>query len=113
MHQAFAEVVQPDAVHQHAGREGIAPIDNGAGQVEPAAAVLERFAVASGKHSKKLLGDGLTGIIGIAADKDASRIRFGGIFQDHGAGRRGRARGPPGFHRLAQFLQLGLRGTVR
>ncbi len=37
-HEAFAEVLRPDAVHDHASGEGIVPIRDGFRQIDTAAA---------------------------------------------------------------------------
>src|SRR4051812_48489497 len=49
-HDALAEMVLPDAVNQHARREWMVGPGKPAGQLQPAAAVVDRFLSGAGEH---------------------------------------------------------------
>ena len=110
--EAGAEVVQPDAVDQHAGRQRVLRVGDGAGQPQAAAAVAEGAAILAGDHFEELPRHRLAGAVRVAAAEDARLVRRRGIDEYHRPRRRGRAVGPPLFDRLAQLLQLGLRRPI-
>ncbi len=85
--EAAAEVVVPDAVDHDPGGEGVGGVDDGAGQFEAAAALVERLAVVvAGEDLEEPAGDGVAEASRAAADEHA-RVRFGGaIGEDEGGG---------------------------
>ena len=68
--EAFAEVVEPDAVDQHARGQRVAPVRDRLSQFEPAAAVFELRAIRSGKHFEKPARDNVPVILGLTANED-------------------------------------------
>ena len=90
--QARAEVVEPEAVHQHAGGERVVRAGDGAGQFEPSAAVREGLALRAGEDLQELARDGVALVLRVAAQEDARVLLRLAVGDDEGVrGRDGRA----------------------
>ncbi len=105
VHQAGAEMVQPEAIDEHAGGERIVLARNGAGQLEAAAAFLEGLPWTFGQYVQELPGNHGSGIAGIAANEYVRLHRIG-IDQDHGPRRGARRCRLPGVHLFLQGRQF-------
>ena len=110
--QGRAEVVHPDPVDQGAGRQRVVGAGDGPRQLEPAAAVDERFPLGTGQRGEEPARHRFAQVVGIAAHKDTRLDRRGCVFQAHDSRRRAGATGQPLLHGVTQLLELGLRGTV-
>src|SRR5439155_4059375 len=69
-HEACAEMMQPNAIDQCASREGILGAGDGLSQFEPAAALLEWFAVRAGHDLRELTWNIRAAIAAVAANEN-------------------------------------------
>ena len=99
--QSRAEVMQPDAIDDHAHGERVIAAGDGPRQLEPAAAFPEGIAVLAGDGRQKLPRHLRARAVRIAADKNVRGVRAGVVLEDHRLGRRARVR-------RVQFFQLAL-----
>ena len=101
VHEAFAEVLGPGAVHGHAGGDRIVLGDDGLGELVAAAAVDIRAAFADRQDVEELAGHDLTLEVLVATLEDVAVLRALGILDDH------RVAGDAGVGK-AQFVDLGV-----
>jgi len=110
--ERVAEVIQPDAVHQHAGRERIFRAGNRLSEFEPAAAFFERLALWPGQDFEEFPGRFGAGIIGVAAGENVDVVGLIAIDQGHGALRRARVGCVQFIDFALQFAQFLAGGNI-
>ena len=83
VHEAFAEVLGPGAVHGHAGGDGIVLGDDGLGELVATAAVDIRATFADREDVEELAGHDLTLEVLVATLEHVAVLRAFGVLDDH------------------------------
>ncbi len=78
-------MMEPDAVNNRPGCEGILAAGNGSGQLESAATMGERLPFVARQDRKKLAGSLLTQSIRVPTDEDPAVLRLRTVDERHGS----------------------------
>ena len=78
-------MMEPDAVDNHPGCEGILAAGDGSGQLESAATMGERLPFVPRQDRKKLAGSLLTQSIRVSTDEDSAVLRLRTVHERHGS----------------------------
>src|SRR5437016_5166331 len=109
LYNRTAEMVQPNTIDPHTGRQRILAIDNSLSQVKPAAAVLERLPVFAGDDRGELAWHHLAWSVRVASQEDARWRDRRRVFQNQRTGRRAGTGRSPRIHGRSKLAQLFLR----